>query len=141
LLSLGFVRSVDNVVGRCEEGRNQSIKKRPRSEERRAKDDIRVRSERKREPRRKEMIATMRTNEREKVLLESVVGSLLEGKAVAMLDESRESGYAPRMPSSGPEGAASDDAVSRRAICSGIGKGGGGQYTVLSLSEKQKRKA
>lgn len=38
------------------------------------------------------MMATMRTKEREKVLLERVVGSLLEGNAVAMLDDSLESG-------------------------------------------------
>lgn len=58
----------------------------------RAAQNSRVRSERKSEPSRKEMMATMRTKEREKVLLERVVGSLLEGNAVAMLDDSLESG-------------------------------------------------
>lgn len=51
-----------------------------------------MRSERKSEPSKKEMMATMSTKEREKVLFERVVGSLPKGKAVAMLDESLESG-------------------------------------------------
>lgn len=38
------------------------------------------------------MMATMRTNESEKVRFDSVVGLLLDGRAVAMVEPSRERG-------------------------------------------------